>query len=107
LPYAPQQNLPEAPPTPFHSRGNGHKELVGPTEKHKGHVAHPDVPDLEHTENQAGLDGDHTCDDQLGPQSPADAQEAGGEGRDGAWEVGGIQSWLSSGKRTHGRDGLR
>lgn len=65
LPYAPQQNLPEASPIPFHSRGNGHEELVGATEKHEGHIADPDVLGLEHTEHQAGLDGYHSCDDQL------------------------------------------
>lgn len=54
-----------SPSIPSHSRGNGHKELVGPTEKHEGHIADPDVRDLEHTENQASLDGYDTRDDQL------------------------------------------
>lgn len=58
-------------PVPSYSRGNGHEELVGPAEKHVGHVEYPDfvdpghVVDHVHTENQSGLDGYNTCDDQL------------------------------------------
>lgn len=52
-------------PIPSYSRGNGHKELVGPTEKHEGHVEYPDIFDLAHTENQPSLDGYKTCDDRL------------------------------------------